>query len=66
MAKECTCGFTRSDHCDGTHKVVKKLREQIAEDILWWHTPEDNQSGCCYGDCTHEEDAKIAKEGQNK
>ena len=60
---KCTCGFTTDEQglCNGTHKVVKKVRQVIAEDILWWHTPEDNATPCCYGDCTHEEDAAIAK-----
>lgn len=31
----CACGFTRDEekNCDGTHKVAKQIREQIAKDI---------------------------------
>lgn len=31
----CKCGFTRDEekNCDGTHKVVKAVRDQIASDI---------------------------------
>lgn len=31
----CKCGYTRdeSSKCDGTHKVVKKVREDIANKI---------------------------------
>lgn len=31
----CKCGFTRDEekNCDGTHKVVKAVREKIASDI---------------------------------
>lgn len=62
MAK-CGCGFTTDPegNCNGTHKVVQKVREQIAQDILKWHTPNDNTTHCLYNDCTHEEDAEIAK-----
>ena len=31
---ECTCGFsTEYPTCNGTHKVVKKVREEIARQI---------------------------------
>ena len=32
---QCKCGHTRDaeKNCDGTHKVVKAVREQIANDI---------------------------------
>ena len=32
---QCVCGHTRDaeKNCDGTHKVVKAVREQIAKDI---------------------------------
>jgi len=30
----CTCGFsTEFPQCNGTHKVVKKVKEQIIKDI---------------------------------
>lgn len=31
----CKCGFTTDEekNCNGTHKVVKAVREQIAKDI---------------------------------
>jgi len=30
----CVCGFsTIYPECNGTHKVVKKVREQVAKDI---------------------------------
>lgn len=31
----CVCGFSRDidKNCDGTHKVVRAVREQIAKDI---------------------------------
>lgn len=31
----CKCGFTNEESlkCDGTHKLVKKIREQIAQEI---------------------------------
>ena len=31
----CRCGFTTdpSGECNGTHKIVKKVREKIANDI---------------------------------
>ncbi len=30
----CTCGFsTEFPECNGTHKVVKKVKEQIIKDI---------------------------------
>jgi hypothetical protein len=38
---ECTCGFsTEYPTCNGTHKVVQKVREEIArqiEGILYTH-----------------------------
>ena len=32
---QCICGHTRDaeNNCDGTHKVVKAVREQIATEI---------------------------------
>lgn len=32
---KCVCGHTRNEekNCDGTHKVVKAVREQIATEI---------------------------------
>lgn len=39
----------------------EELRQAISEAILKWHTPEDNRTGCCYGECTHVEDASIAR-----
>ena len=32
---QCKCGYTRDTekNCDGTHKVVKAVREQISKDI---------------------------------
>jgi len=32
---KCACGFTRNEekNCDGTHKIVKAVREKIAADI---------------------------------
>lgn len=32
---QCRCGHTRDveKNCDGTHKVVKAVREQIAKEI---------------------------------
>ena len=33
-ASPCRCGFSTSyPDCNGTHKIVKQLREQIAQDI---------------------------------
>jgi CDGSH-type Zn-finger protein len=33
-ASPCSCGFsTAYPDCNGTHKVVKQLREQIAQEI---------------------------------
>jgi CDGSH-type Zn-finger protein len=30
----CTCGFsTEFPECNGTHKIVKKVKEQIIKDI---------------------------------
>lgn len=60
MAKPCWCKYTQNENgeCDGRHKNIRNL---IADDILKWHTPEDNTSPCCYNDCTHEEDAAIAR-----
>jgi hypothetical protein len=31
----CKCGFTKdlSNNCDGSHKIVKAVREQIVKDI---------------------------------
>lgn len=31
----CKCGFSRDEekNCDGTHKIVKQIREQIATEI---------------------------------
>lgn len=59
----CGCGFTTDldGQCNGTHKVVKQVREVVARNIMKYHTPEDNTTPCCYQDCTHEEDAAIAK-----
>jgi len=39
----------------------EELRDSISQAILGWHTPEDNRTPCCYGECTHEEDAAIAR-----
>jgi hypothetical protein len=39
----------------------EELRDSISQAILEWHTPEDNRTPCCYGECTHEEDAAIAR-----
>ena len=49
-----------------SHRLVltmteQEVRNQISEEILKWHTPENNRSQCCYGDCTHVEDAAIAR-----
>jgi len=34
MTSECKCGFsTDFPSCNGTHKIVQKVREQIASDI---------------------------------
>lgn len=34
MSSECKCGFsTDFPSCNGTHKVVQKVREKIASDI---------------------------------
>lgn len=34
MSNECKCGFsTDFPSCNGTHKIVQKVREQIASDI---------------------------------
>ena len=32
---QCVCGHTRNEekNCDGTHKVVKAVKEQIAQKI---------------------------------
>ena len=32
---QCVCGHTRNEekNCDGTHKVVKAVREQVATEI---------------------------------
>ena len=32
---QCKCGHTRDEekNCDGTHKVVKAVREEIAQEI---------------------------------
>ena len=32
---QCKCGHTRDaeKNCDGTHKVVKAVREEVAQDI---------------------------------
>jgi hypothetical protein len=34
----CRCGFTtdRTKMCDGTHKVVRAVREKVAEDVTSW------------------------------
>jgi hypothetical protein len=39
----------------------QELRLEISEAILKYHTPEDNRTQCCYGECTHVEDAAIAR-----
>ena len=48
-----------------SHRVVlmseQEIRQSISDEILKWHTPEDNRSHCCYGECTHVEDAMIAR-----
>jgi len=40
----CVCGFTTDEdkNCNGTHKVVKAVREQIAKDIESIPLGEDN------------------------
>ena len=33
--KQCTCGRSQSyPYCDGTHKVVKAVREEMAKEIV--------------------------------
>jgi hypothetical protein len=39
----------------------EELRDSISQAILKWHTPEDNRTPCCYSECTHTEDAAIAR-----
>jgi hypothetical protein len=39
----------------------QELRLSISDAILEWHTPEDNRTGCCYAECSHIEDAAIAR-----
>lgn len=41
---QCLCGHTRDTekNCDGTHKVVKAVREQIAKEIELIDLGEDN------------------------
>lgn len=41
--------------------LMNEVRQAISDAILEWHTPEDNRSHCCYGECTHIEDAAIAR-----
>lgn len=33
---QCKCGHTRDaeKNCDGTHKVVKAVREQVAQELM--------------------------------
>jgi CDGSH-type Zn-finger protein len=37
----CTCGYTRDyeEYCDGTHKVVREVRNKIVEELKnqEWH-----------------------------
>jgi hypothetical protein len=30
----CTCGFSQSERCDKTHKVVNKVKEKIVQNVL--------------------------------
>ena len=43
---ECKCGFStdENNNCNGTHKIVKAVREQIAKDIEAINLGEDNNS----------------------
>lgn len=62
---ECKCGYTRNveKNCDGTHKVVKQLREDIAQkiddqiDMLM--PPVDNEEIAIYNALTWA--AKVAR-----
>jgi len=40
----CVCGFSTDEekNCNGTHKIVKAVREQIAKDIEALDLGEDN------------------------
>jgi hypothetical protein len=42
---QCRCTFTRDseNNCDGSHKIVKEVREKIATDIEGAHIGEDNE-----------------------
>jgi hypothetical protein len=41
---QCKCTFTRDadNNCDGSHKIVKEVREKIATDIEGAHLGNDN------------------------
>lgn len=41
---DCKCGFStdENNNCNGTHKIVKAVREQIAKDIEAISLVEDN------------------------
>lgn len=48
---KCKCGFTTDEegNCNGTHKVVKAVREKIAQDIEELSFGEDNNQVNGYG-----------------
>ena len=41
---DCKCGFSTNENknCNGTHKIVKAVRDQIAKDIEAINLGEDN------------------------
>ena len=48
---ECKCGYTtdKENKCNGTHKAVKALREQIIKDIESIVVGEDNNQLNAFG-----------------
>ena len=59
----CKCGHTRDEekNCDGTHKVVKAVREQIAQEIEIQHRANVYLGGVCDSLCTCLNAAAIAR-----
>jgi hypothetical protein len=47
----CKCGFSTDEekNCNGTHKVVKAVREQIAKEIELISLGEENNQVSGYG-----------------
>ena len=64
---KCGCGFSTDPegNCNGTHKVVKSVREKISSDILKNHLVDYSDefgvsNHCVRGDCDHVQDSEIA------